>query len=161
MVASTNPLQTLSSDPPPTPASCNVSSQCSATREVKLALKETAHMQPKDVNGGVLAAVHRGILFSFSLGALLLSRISYCLASKPFSIACHGNRVSWPSFQAIAINCPFFSPRPLPFSPFSPLFSPDHLLLFFSVDSNASYTSDNNQNTSRDPFIFIFIFFIF
>lgn len=66
MVAFTNALQTLSSEAP----NCNVNSQCSATREVRLAIKQIAYAQPKDVNGGVLAAVHRGILLSFSLGAL-------------------------------------------------------------------------------------------
>jgi len=65
MVASTNTLQTF----PPKHPNCNVNGQCSATREVKLAIKKTAHKQPKDVNGGVLAAFQRGILFSFSLGA--------------------------------------------------------------------------------------------
>lgn len=71
---------------------------------------------------------------------LLLSRISYCLASEPFLIACHGNSVSWPSFQAIAFYCPFFlqvtpSHSSFPLLPIWPLAS------LSSLDSYASCTS--------------------
>lgn len=64
-------------------------------------MKKTAHWQPKNVNGGGgcwgywLQSIG-GFLSPFSLESfLLLSRFSYCLASKPYCIACCGNSVSW------------------------------------------------------------------
>lgn len=75
------------------PFKCNVNGQSSATREVKLAIKKTALRQPKDVNGGVLAAVHGGFLSSFSLGAFATQLNLILPGFQSFSIACHGNSV--------------------------------------------------------------------
>lgn len=135
---------------PPPPYS-NVSSQCSATREVGLAMKKTAHWQPKNVNGGAggcwgywLQSIG-GFLSPFSLESfLLLSRFSYCLASKPYCIACCGNSVSWAFSSKLLISTiPSLSEPSSPSSLLSSLFSPDHLLLF--VDPCASYTPRANQ----------------
>lgn len=97
------PLQThcrcfFSESPRPFPSfsSCNVNGQRSAVRQVvRLAIKEIAHMQPKRCKWGVYWLQSLGTSSSHSpCVLLLLSRISYCLASKPLPLACYGNSVS-------------------------------------------------------------------
>lgn len=123
------------------PFKCNVNSQSSAAREVTLAIKKMALQQPKDVNGGVLAAVHRGFLSSFSLGAFATQLNLILPGFQSFSIACHGN--------SVVLSLCYTSPPSL--SLFSPLFSPDHLLLFSLLILMPPMPQSNNQNTSRDP----------
>lgn len=156
------PLQTHRRRYLQNPFKFNVNGQSSATREVRLAIKKTAHKQPKDVNGGVLAAVHRGFLSSFSLGAFATQLNLILPAFQPFSIACNGNSVSWPFFQAIALYCPFAIRASLSLT-LLPIILTWPLAALFSVDSYASLclraTTKTPQETLNEScFIYLFIY---